>query len=284
MKKTASRIITAVLALCLLFSAAACGKTVERDDSYSDKFETAVENSLKADIYFIKETKNEGKLNYTRRINVLPALEGRDSTPVKKENGDYKDLRISINISDFDNNWITYRCGMSASSQKKDSAEYRFIRKEDKTGKVLKAVCTPMEPNKYYDSKEFSKNRIEYLIDELRYLDYEDMNFDIDGAQQKTVGKVVTMIFAPTEKYLKEYEKETGRKSLFDGASKVLIETAYDRISNVTVYDKEAVEGTDMSVETERYKLEIVYLGPKITDIPSFDAVDKDKKPVWTKG
>lgn len=290
MKRTALKIGAAVLAiLCLLFSAAGCASNVERDDSYGEKLDAAVENSLKASVYFIKETKNDGKLTYTRRINVLPAVAGHDSDPVYKDeaNGIYEDLRISVNINDFDNTHTYLRCGMSNGANKGDeSAEYRFIRKTDKDDKTLSATYKPAEPNAYYASEEFREYRLETLIAELTGFHYADMDFDFEDAEQKTVGHVATLIFKPTAEYLARYEQENGKKSMFDGASRVLIEITYDRIANVTVYRQAAIEGTEMSVEEEAYKLEIAYLGPKINDIPVYNATEQDENkktvPVWT--
>lgn len=281
MKKTLLKLCSAVLALCLLFTAAGCGSdAIEHTDEFGEKYKTAVENSLKADIYFIKESKNADSKNYSRRINVLPALEGADSVPVKRAEGGYEDLKISIDINDFDGSKTFIRCGKSAGNPEGD---YRFIRTSDKDNNVKSATYKPAEPNAWYKSEEFKNHRLSTLIAELTEFTYDDMNFSIEGAEQKTMGKVTTFIFAPTEEYLKAYEAKHGEKSLFDGASRVLIETAYDRISNVTVYVNEAVEGSSFSVETEKYKLEVVYLGPKIKDIPKYDETDsKTKKPIWS--
>lgn len=282
MNKLAIKLGSAAVSVCLLFSMAGCSKTIERDESFGKKYELAVTNSMKADMYYAVETVNEGKQTYQRKINVLPALEGENSTPVKDENGKYVDLKIQVAITDFNGDSTSIQCGHSEASRKETDknrdGNYRFYLVHEKNAadnQFKEARCKAFDPLEYYNSEEFSDHRIEALIAELNEISYADMNFDVKDAKQKTVGKVTTLVFAPTEEYLKEYESKHGEKSLFDGADRVLIETAYDRISNITVYEQEnAAEGSKMSVEVERYKLEIVYLGPKIS-IPAYDETVK---------
>lgn len=227
-------------------------------------------------------TENCDGTNSNHKINVLPALEGENSTPVRDENGKYVDLKIQVAITDFNGDSTVVQCGKSEAGRtetdKSRDGNYRFYLVHEKSAadnQFKEARCKAFDPLEYYDSAEFRAHRLETLLAELGELTYDDMNFDVKDAEQKTVGKVTTLIFVPTEEYLKEYEAKHGEKSLFDGASRVLIETAYDRISNITVYEQESAdEGSKMRVEVERYKLEVVYLGPKIS-IPAYDEVIK---------
>lgn len=73
---------------------------------------------------------------------------------------------------------------------------------------------------------------------------------------------VTELSFKPTDAYLARYEQKYGKKSLFDGAKKVSIEIAYDRIAHIIVYTDEKLD-SNISVEIEQYKFEVVYLGPK---------------------
>ena len=85
---------------------------------------------------------------------------------------------------------------------------------------------------------------------------------------------VTNLVFKPTDAYLARYEQKYGKKSLFEGAKKVSIEIAYDRIAHIIVYTDEKLD-SNLSVEIEQYKFEVVYLGPKF-DVPVYNKKVKD--------
>ena len=131
-----------------------------------------------------------------------------------------------------------------------------------------------MTAQEYYQSEAFAPYLLSSRIAELRELTVDDMDFSIKDGQAEQKVNVTELSFKPTDAYLARYEQKYGKKSLFDGAKKVSIEIAYDRIAHIIVYTDEKLD-SNMSVEIEQYKFEVVYLGPKF-DVPVYNKKVKD--------
>ena len=124
------------------------------------------------------------------------------------------------------------------------------------------------------DERTEEADKVSSRIAELKELTVADMDFSIKDGQAEQKVNVTELIFKPTDAYLARYEQKYGKKSLFEGAKKVSIEIAYDRIAHIIVYAEEKLD-SNLSVEIEQYKFEVVYLGPKF-DVPVYNQKVKD--------
>lgn len=274
MKKTAIRIFSLLLGAVLL-ALGMTGCTQElAEDEVSKAYETAVRNSLDADIYFWKEIKLKGKNTETCQVNVF-AGQGSNYEPLRDENGAYSDFKISLQqTSSQPKNAVQIYCGLSQGKEKKDKAQHYLFTQTSQEDRIVSCVRQPMTAQEYYESEAFAPYLLASRIAELKELTVADMDFSVKGGQAEQKVNVTELIFQPTAAYLARYEQKYGKKSLFDGAKKVSIEIAYDRIAHIIVYTDEKLDN-NLSVEIEQYKFEVVYLGPKF-DVPVYNKKVKD--------
>ena len=239
-------------------------------------YETALQNALDADVYFWKETKTQGSATDTCQVNVY-AGQGDDYQALRDENGAYAEYKISVNETHSQpESTLQIYCGLSPSANEGEEAkDYLLTQVTGEGGAITALTRRPMTAQDYYQSDDFAPYLLSSRLAELTELTVDDMDFSISDAVAEQKINVINLIFGVKEEYLARYEKKHGQKSLFDGAKKVSIEIAYDRIAHVIVYTDEQVEDSGLSVEVERYKFEVVYLGPKF-DIPAYDGKVKD--------
>lgn len=277
MKKKILRCLSAVASAVLLLSLAGCAQPTPEE--FDTMFKTAVENSFKAPFFYWKETKVSGKNSEYTSCNVLTALDNKYE-PVLDESGDYAE--VSINIMKTENEKSVYElyCGKSVSSQGGETREMLFTKDIDpETGESANKV-TPMTAEEYLKHKDFEAYTLEAKLREVSGLTTADMDLTGDNCGIEKKGNVTKINFTLTDEYFERYESENGEESMFKGSKRVEIEMAFERISHIIVYSEEAIAGTSLTIESEPYKLFIVYLGPKFS-IPSYDEKDKDGKNVY---
>lgn len=276
MKKTALRVISLLLAMTLL-SVGLTGCTQELAEIEIRKaYETAVQNSLAADVYYWKETKQEGKASSYSQVNVY-AGQGSDYEPLRDENGAYQEYKISVqDTSSQPKKAVYHTCGLSQGSEKGDEAKNYLFTQTVSEDKIVSCTKQAMTAQEYYQSEAFAPYLLSSRIAELKELTVDDMDFGISGGLAEQKVNLTSLIFQVKEEYLTRYEQAHGEKSLFDGAKKVSLEIAYDRISHMIVYTEEKLDN-NMSIEVERYKFEVVYLGPKF-DVPIYNKKVKEDK------
>lgn len=274
MKKRAIRALSLLLAAALLIAGLA-GCTQKLDEIEIQKaYEAAVRNSLDADIYDWKETKLQGKNTEYCQVNVF-AGQGSDYEPLRDDNGAYSDYKISLQqTSSQPKKAVQIYCGLSQGKDKGDEAKAYLFTQSSEEDKIVSCTKQPMTAQEYYHSEAFAPYLLSSRIAELRELTVDDMDFSIKDGQAEQKVNVTELSFKPTDAYLARYEQKYGKKSLFDGAKKVSIEIAYDRIAHIIVYTDEKLD-SNMSVEIEQYKFEVVYLGPKF-DVPVYNKKVKD--------
>lgn len=263
------KIIAAALALTFIMSAmfmfGGCSNRLENDE-IEKIYTEAVKSTLEQDVYFLKETVNsKDAVKYTQ-VNVRAEIDKKYEI-IRNDDGSYKDLKIEAFEQLDGKELVKNSCGLIGDGR---SVLFTTTHKENGDPVRSKQEC---DAKAYYDSDEFAKYRIESFVDELNYLKFSDMDFEVDKAEAGTKGKVTTLIFAPTKAYLERYEQETGAKSLFDGCERVSIEISHGKIAHIIVYTKDAIAGSSLSVEVESYKLMIVYYGP-IVYLPDVNSED----------
>lgn len=87
--------------------------------------------------------------------------------------------------------------------------------------------------------------------------------------------------FVLKEDFFNRYEAAHGEPSIFVGAKRIMIEIAYEKISQIVIYVDEQMSGSSLTSETEAYKFQIVYTGPKFS-IPVYNEVQSSTgEPVW---
>lgn len=263
MKKTAIRALSLLFAASLL-TAGLTGCTQELEGAELTKaYETAVQNALAEDVYYWKETKLKGKNTESCQVNVF-AGQGSNYEPLRDENGAYSEYKINLQqTSSQPQKAVRIYCGLSQGKEKKDEAKNYLFTQTLEEGQIVSCVKQPMTAAEYYQSEAFAPYLLSSRIAELKELTVADMDFSIKDGQAEQKVNVTELIFKPTDAYLARYEQKYGKKSLFEGAKKVSIEIAYDRIAHIIVYAEEKLD-SNLSVEIEQYKFEVVYLGTKI--------------------
>lgn len=282
MKKKITLTVVIVLTLALfvgIFSG--CAVPINSLEEVKELYSTAIANSKKAEIYYWKETiLNTGAANKTsfKRFNLWAELKNYE--PALNEDGSYANL-VANYYEEYDSKEIlNMTVGKSKGASKKDEVKnYQF----NTTHEGTKTIRTkkPMSIDEYLLTDEYKAVSLSTMIAELDHLTVDDMDFDAKGGAKGRKLNVVSLTFKIRPEYLTRYKEETGKDSLFAGSSKVFIEIAYDRITNITTYVEQGIENSNgMTVEVEKYKLQITYYGPKI-DVPAYNATNKDGSTVW---
>lgn len=277
MKKRILRSISAVLLGAFILGFAGCAQPTPEE--FDELFKTAIENSFNAPFFYWKETYVNGNNSKYTSCNVLTALDNKYE-PIVDENGDYSE--VSINIMKTENEKSVYElyCGKSASSQGGETKEMLFTKDiNPETGDSVNKV-SPMTVEEYLNHKDFEPYTLEAKLKEVSGLTTADMDLTSDKCGIEKKGNVTKINFTLTDEYFERYKKENGEPSMFEGSKRVEIEMAFERISHIIVYSEEAIAGTSLTIESEPYKLFIVYLGPKFS-IPSYDEKDKDGNSVY---
>lgn len=267
MKKTIAKLLVLPLLFSAVLGLSACGKQLE-----STEIDTLLQDALQAtaekDIFYWKETTVDGKNSTYRQVNLFAELDD-DGKVILDENGEYTNYKLQIVEKANQKQTQQIYCGLSPSSNGSEAQNILYTETYDENGSPQVQI-SPMEVKTYIHSAAFEPYLPATLLDELRGMTAADMDFSISDGEAQTNAFVTNLIFAPTTEYLVRYEQVHGEKSMFDDAKKVLVEIAYGHISAVVVYVDEVVEGSSLTIEIERYKLQIVYLGPKF-DMPSYD-------------
>lgn len=261
------KIISAFLAvtfIALMFGG--CGNDIS-DNEIKKIYNDAVKSTLEQDVYFLKETVNSKDFVKFTQVNVLASIDKKYNIE-KNEDGTYKDLRIEAFEQIYGKETVRNICGPSG----ENGENYLFTSIPQEKGDPQRSK-KQIAAKDYYNSDEFDKYRIETFVDELNYFTFDDMDFSGEKAEAGTKGNVTTLIFSPKKDYIERYEKETGKKSIFEDCERVSLEITYGRISHIITYKSEAVEDSKFKVEVENYKLMIVYYGPKIS-IPDYNHKD----------
>lgn len=277
MKKRILRSISAVLLGAFILGFAGCAQPTPEE--FDELFKTAIENSFNAPFFYWKETYVNGNNSKYTSCNVLTALDNKYE-PIVDENGDYSE--VSINIMKTENEKSVYElyCGKSASSQGGETKEMLFTKDiNPETGDSVNKV-SPMTVEEYLNHKDFEPYTLEAKLKEVSGLTTADMDLTSDKCGIEKKGNVTKINFTLTDEYFERYKKANGEPSMFEGSKRVEIEMAFERISHIIVYSEEAIAGTSLTIESEPYKLFIVYLGPKFS-IPSYDEKDKDGNSVY---
>lgn len=130
-----------------------------------------------------------------------------------------------------------------------------------------KTYLEKVSDDELYTDAYFKKYTLDAFLDEVNYLQLEDMDFSIGKGGVERQGYVTALTFKPTDEYLAKYATEKGKASSLN-ADYVVIEIAYDRVQSVIAYKREpGFESFPdaIAIDYETYKLEISYRGPKFS-------------------
>lgn len=278
-KRRMGKLIALLCVVAAILCTCSCSLNSLSVDRVREIFPKAVKNTLAEDLYYWKENIVEGKTSKFRKCNLYAELDS-NYHPILNENGDYANLIVDIQESINSKNVSSIQCGVSSSVSGKEKRSYLFktaVAADEKTTMRTKA---PMASKDYIKSEEFqSQYSLNTMIKELEFLTADDMDFDYNGANLEEKGHVIQLSFKVKDSYLERYKAENNIDSMFAGSTHIDLEMAYDRISSLIVYANENLD-QGVNVETERYKLEIVYFGPIVT-LPQYDKLGEDGQPVW---
>lgn len=265
MKKRTIRLAALACTAAMVLSASGCTSSLN-DAEIKEAYQTALDNSIQADLYFWKETVFNGTNSTYRQVNAY-AEQGKDYEILLDEQGNYATRKVHVLERTNSKNTLEIFCGPSLGEN--GGAEQEMLLERTMGESKWNAFTQKqMRAADYFNSQAFQQAYgLGTLLAELKELTADDMDFTIKGAKQEKKGNTTTLVFAVKEAYFQRYEAANSSPSLFTGTSKVSIEISYDRIAHVITYVTENLGG--MTNETEKYKLEIVYLGPKI-DIPNY--------------
>ena len=243
--------------------------------------DTALQNSLASDLFYWKETDNRTTDTIYKQANVLSDIDQKEYVPLVDENGEYTTLRIQVIEKKNDKEIYQSVCGHSSGINATDEVkDYLFETVTAEDGTAVKTK-QPMTAKEYYNSDAFRQYSVAEKLKCLQDLTVADMDFNADGAEISKKGNVTQLQFKVSDDYLRRYEEKYGEPSVLANSKRVLIEMAYEKISQIIVYVDEAVSGTSFMVETEAYNFQIVYLGPKF-DVPKYNETDSATgEPVW---
>lgn len=281
MKKRLFKLIALFSALAILVCTCGCSLTEYSVEELRALYPKAVENSLKEDLFFWKETTNMGDENTFRKCNVYAEIDKRKYEPLREENGDYSNMDVDIQETKNSKTVLSIQCGDAPSATKgNESKDYLFQTSFEADGKTLiSKTKTPMSSKAYVSSEVFQNTySLNVMLKELKELTVDDMDFDFDKASMTHKGNVVKVEFRVKDSYLERYKAAYGEDSIFAGSIRVALEFAYERVASILVYANEKLDSR-FSMDTERYKLEIVYFGP-IVSMPKYDEVANGKS-VW---
>lgn len=265
-----------LILLCVfafLLSACTPQKNINLSE-YQEYYKKSVENSMNADIYYFQENRLNGQETKIREANVY-ALKDDDGNVVKSDDGSYQNHFIyATDKSDG----TEYYAGASPSSSVKDKTQECCLKKV-MDGENMIRTCQLMTASEFYHSEEFKPYRMESLIGELQELSFDDMDFTTDKAKFEEKLRLRSIAFAVKPEYLENYLAEHGENSLFAGSEYIEIEMAYERITQIVIYQEQEIERFQTS--REAYNLKIAYYGP-IIHMPSYDEQEKEQD-IWRK-
>lgn len=271
--KAAKAIVGLSVCTALMLSLfSGCSSTLSTEE-IETALDTALKNSLASDLFYWKETDNRTADTIYKQVNVLSDIDDKEYVPLIDENGEYTTLRIQIIEKKNDKETYQSICGHSSGVNAQDEVkDYLFetVTAEDGTTTKTKK---PMTAKEYYNSEAFKQYSVAEKLKCLQELTVEDMDFTVDGAEISKKGNVTQLQFKVSDDYLKRYEEKYGEPSVLANSKRILIEMAYEKISQIIVYVDEIVSGTSFTVETEAYNFQLVYLGPKF-DVPKYNEID----------
>lgn len=273
--------VTALVLGCamLIASLAGCSSSLSTSE-IEDAYQTALQNSLSANLFYWKETDNRGKVQLYKQVNVLSDMDDRYE-PVVDANGDYPTLHIQVIEKEGGTETFQSICGISSGTGKSDEQKSYLFQTVTNADKSKIQTKTPMTAKEYYQSEAF---RPYSVAQKLRWLDgmtVQDMDFSQKGCEITKKGNVVQLQFVLKEDFFNRYEAAHGEPSIFVGAKRIMIEIAYEKISQIVIYVDEQMSGSSLTSETEAYKFQIVYTGPKFS-IPVYNEVQSSTgEPVW---
>lgn len=280
MNRTKKAIGLLVCAVMITTAFSGCSTSLTENE-IDTALSTAIGNSLGSDLYYWKETDNRTETSLYKQVNVLSDIDSKEYVPLVDENGEYTTLRIQA--IERENGVDAYQsiCGESQGVNDGDEPQnylFETVTNEDSSTVQTK---TPMTAKEYFNSEQFQKYSVQAKLACLDGLTVDDMDFPVDGSEISEKGHVIQLQFKVKDEFLNRYEEQHGAPSLFAGSKRVLIEIAYEKISQIVVYVDETIAGTSMTVETEAYNFQIVYLGPTFT-VPRYNEIDSSTgEPVW---
>lgn len=268
-----------VCAVVIIVAFSGCSTSLTKSE-INTALSAAIKNSLSSDLYYWKETDNRTETSQYKQVNVLSDIDSKEYVPLVDENGEYTTLRIQV--IERENGVDTFQsvCGES-SGLNTDDKKQNYLFETVADGDASTQTKTPMTAKEYFNSEQFQQYAVQTKLECLDGLTVDDMDFSVDGSEISEKGHVVQLQFKVKDEFLNRYEEQHGAPSLFAGSKRVLIEIAYEKISQIVVYVDEAIAGTSMTVETEAYNFQIVYLGPTFS-VPHYNEVDSSTgEPVW---
>lgn len=257
--------ITAIFLVLFIFSlmASCTGNKKVNIAEYETYYKKSVENSMNADVYYYQETKIDGDNAKNREANVY-AEKDDEGNILKNPDGSYKNHSIFASDKSIG---LDYYVGISPSvDSKKDGMEYCL--KRETLNEEAVSTSKKMTAVDFYNSEEFKSFKLDNILNELRFLDFNDMDFSIEDAEFKEKLRLKSISFAVKPEYCQNYFNENGKQSIFFNSKYVKIEMSYDRVAQIIVYTEEQKE--DFKIDKETYNLKIAYYGP-IIKIPSYD-------------
>lgn len=274
-KKIMCLLVLIVLMAMSVISLSACSVPLS-DDEIESAYNTAVENTMNADLYYWQEYVYKDIDSTMTNVNVLASMDNKYEL-IKDPDGKYSELSIQVYEELNGVRMKEYLAGRSKGVGKNDPVkEYKFtsVRADD----VYPRSKKPSTAYEYFYSEEFKQYTLNERLKELKTLKFEDMDFDYKGSEGYKKNHLSKLSFKVKESYLREFERDNGSKSIFEGADSVTIEMAYNRISQLVIYDKESLD--KFAISKERYNFRVVYYGAKIT-IPKYNEMNDKNELIW---
>ena len=271
MKKCTVKLTAAVLLLSVIAASfCGCSLTAYTVEELRALYPQAIENSLAEPLYYWKETVNAADASRYTTCNVYAELDD-NYEPARTDDGGFVNMEMEISRTENSQNTYHLVGGRSESSAGGEAANWVFENGYNASGEVANRKKTAVSVEEYVQSEAFKNTfSLAAVLQEFSYLTVDDMDFAVEDAGLTHKGHVVECSFAVKDSYLQRYEEQFGEPSVFAGSKYATLELSYDRFSSVVIYTEEQLGGGITSDE-ETYKLEVSYLGPRIT-VPSYDS------------
>lgn len=271
MKKRTVKLTAAALLLALIAAAfCGCSLTAYTVEELRSLYPQAMENSLAEPLYYWKETDNTSADSRYTVCNVYAELDD-NYEPARTDDGGFVNMEMEISVTEAGQNTYHLVGGRSESSAGGEAASWIFENGYSASGEVANRRKTAVSVEEYVQSDAFQSTfSLAAALQELRGLTVDDMDFTVAEAALVRKGHVVECTFAVKDSYLARYEAQFGAPSVFAGSKYVTLELSYDRFSSVVIYTEEQL-GSGITSDKEVYKLEVSYLGPRIS-VPFYDS------------
>lgn len=281
-KRIAIVLVTVIIMAVTLVSLSGCATKLDHDEAFQI-MKDAYTRSIDYDIFYSKEVKLNGdNVPELTRVNSVCDLDKKNNY-AKAEDGSY--INHNIHIYNEIDSQMQLEIFVGLSKDGKSDPGQNLAFKSIYTGKgtddkaKYDKTRTPMTVPQFQNEEYYQQFKLVSKYDEINRLTRSDVVFSEKEGATKSFD-LINLKFSVTEEYTNRYFEETGRVSTLKGKY-IDMEITFERIARIVVMQSDPGTASIFGeAEFESYKIEVVYLGPRIS-VPKYNEKNSDKTPVW---